>query len=86
MYRSSLKVVSKYYYLCYHNPFLKTSTCMNLQVSGNTAGGYGGGIYATGSLTMTNSTVAIVCLVGPVLSLGISSRAMNRVRFEDYGC
>ena len=41
---------------------LKSSKCVNLQVSGNWASNCGGGIYVdSGSLTMTNSTVTIVC-------------------------
>ena len=50
-------------------PVLKNTMCINLQVDGNEATAQmsnapksqGGGIYAVGYLTITDSTVRIVC-------------------------
>ena len=43
---------------------LNNIICINLQVSGNNGQDAGGGIRAVGSLTITSSTVMIVCMKG----------------------
>ena len=50
----------KRHYLHYHGPSSQICDMSNLQVNLNTANGQVGGIYVTGQLTMTSSTVVIV--------------------------
>ena len=61
---------------------LKNAIFLNLQVSGNSANeemgsGKGGGINAVGSITITNSTVTIVCFAVPSLGLRKGSDGMS---------